>query len=545
MDAVAELEQGRECCEEQRWAQAYELLSAADEGAGLGPADLEALARAAYMVGRDEEFVEGLERAHHDYAELGEPNAAARCAFWAGFSLLARGEASRANGWFGRARRLIEEDGVDCIERGYLLIPELLEQEGRGDTEAALATASRTAEIAERFRDRDLGALAAMSQGQALIELGRREEGLRLLDENLVQAAAGRFSPVVTGIVYCSTIDFCQSVYELQRARDWTEALSLWWEEHPEMVAGTGTCLVHRAEVMEISGAWQQALEEARRARLRFELGTANRSTVGRAHYRQGELHRLRGEFDQAEAAYREAAGCGWEPQPGLALLRLAQGRDEVAAGAIRRVLGETSGPGERLALLPAAAEILVAAGELDEARAICGELNEAAERLQGGVVAALALRACGALALAAGNAGDALVSLRGSFRVWQDLDAPYEAARTRVLIGRACRALGDEDAAALESDAARAAFAELGAETDLAWLDPLVAAGPADSHGLTDREIEVLRLVAAGDSNRQIADALVISEHTVARHLQNIFAKLGVSSRTAAGAFAFEHDLA
>jgi DNA-binding CsgD family transcriptional regulator len=545
MDAVAELEQGRECCEEQQWAQAYELLTAADEAAGLGPEDLEALARAAYMVGSDEEFVEALERAHHAYAEVGEQYAAARCAFWAGFNLLAGGETSRANGWFGRAQRLVDREGVDCIEQGWLLIPQMLEQEDKGDVEAAYATSSKTAEIAERFGDRDLGALAAMSQGQALVLLGRREEGLRLLDENLVQAAAGVFSPVVTGIVYCGTIDFCQSVYELQRARDWTEALSRWWDEHPEMVAGTGICLVHRAEVMEISGAWQQALEEARRAHARFELGTARRPTVGRAHYRQGELHRLRGELDEAEAAYREAAGCGWEPQPGLALLRLAQGRDEAAAGAIRRVLGETSGSDQRLTLLPAAVEILVVAGELDEARAICGELAEAAERLQGGVVEALALRARGAVELAAGDPGDALVSLRGSFRAWQELDAPYEAARTRVLIGRACRALGDEDAAALEADAARSIFAELGAVTDLAWLDPLAATGSGDSHGLTGRELEVLRLVAAGDSNREIATALVISEHTVARHLQNIFAKLSVSSRTAAGAFAFEHDLA
>ena len=238
MDAVAELEQGRECCEEQRWAQAYELLSAADEAAGLGPADLEALARAAYMVGRDEEFVEALERAHNDYAEEGEQNAAARSGFWAGFSLLVRGETSRANGWFGRAQRLIDQEGVDCIERGYLLIPDLLEQEERGDTEAALATASKSAEIAERFGDRDLGALAAMSQGQALIVLGRREEGLRLLDENLVQAAAGRFSPLVTGIVYCSTIAFCQSVYEAAARAGLDRGAEPVVGVNPEMVAG-------------------------------------------------------------------------------------------------------------------------------------------------------------------------------------------------------------------------------------------------------------------------------------------------------------------
>ncbi len=309
------------------------------------------------------------------------------------------------------------------------------------------------------------------------------------------------------------------------------------------MVAYTGVCLVHRAEIMEMAGAWQDALDEARRAQDRFERGTASGRAIGRGHYRQGELHRLRGEFAEAEAAYREAAGCGCEPQPGLALLRLAQGRDEDAAAGIRRALGEAHGE-DRLSLLPACAEIMVALGEMEEARAAADELERSAERLQSTLLDAIAERARGATELADGNPSEALFALRRCFHLWEELGAPYEAARARVLIGTACRALGDEDAAALELDAARTAFAELGAVTDLGRLDRLTPGDARTPRDLTDREVEVLRLVAAGQSNREIAAALTISEHTVARHLQNIFAKLGVSSRTAAGAFAFEHEL-
>ena len=545
IDAVAELEHGRECFAQQSWVRAYELLSAADEASALGPEDLEALASSAYMVGRDAEFVDGMERAHQARLDAGHPRRAAWCAFWAGMSLLVRGEAARANGWFGRGERLVAKVGGDCVERGYLLVPELALQEGRGDAEAAYRTATAVGSIAEQFGDPDLTAMALQSQGHALVMLGRREEGMRLVDEALVMVTTGAVSPIVAGIIYCGTIDFCQSAYDLRRAREWTEALTRWWDQQPELLAYTGTCLVHRAEIMEMAGAWHDALEEARRAHERFQRGTASSRTMGRGHYREGELHRLCGEFDEAERAYREAAECGCEPQPGLALLRLAQGREEDAVGGIRRALAEASLEAERLSLLPGCAEIMVAVGEIDEARVASGELERSAERLQSSLLDAIAARARGATELAGGNPKEALIALRRSFHLWQEMGVPYEAARTRVLIGTACRALRDEDAAVLELDTARAVFAELGAVTDLARLDSAPSAGARSaSHDLTDREVEVLRLVAAGQSNREIAAALTISEHTVARHLQNIFAKLGVSSRTAAGAFAFEHDL-
>jgi DNA-binding NarL/FixJ family response regulator len=545
VDAIVEPERGRAAYARGAWSEAFESLSGADRVAPLDAGDLELLARAAYMLGRDDDYVGGLERAHHAHLEAQDVAPAARCAFWIGHNVLFRGERGRASGWFSRGRRLLEAVEQDCVEHGYLLIPVWLEQMGGGDYEAAHSTAAEAAELAERFGDRDLLWLARDDQGCALIKQGRVADGLRLVDEVLVAATAGELSPIVTGIVYCNTIAFCRDAYELRHAREWTEALTQWCERQPQMVAHNGLCLVHRAEIMQLRGAWEQALEESRRAAERFTRGVLNEIACGKAHYRQGEVHRLRGEFDAAHGAYREASRCGSEPQPGLALLRLAQGEVNTATAAIRRAVGETTQPLKRVGLLPAYVEIMLAAGELERAHGACRELEEIAERQASDVLGAIAAHARGAIALAEADAPNALATLRRALEAWRELPAPYEVARVRLLIGLACRMLGDEDTATLELDAAREAFARLGAASDLAGVDLTERpTADADLHGLTAREAEVLRLVAAGRSNRLIAAELVISEHTVARHLQNIFAKLGVSSRTAASAFAFEHDL-
>jgi ATP/maltotriose-dependent transcriptional regulator MalT len=423
-----------------------------------------------------------------------------------------------------------------------MLIPVVFEHEATGDYEGAFATAAAAAEIGERFGDKDLFALAVDTQGEVLVRGGRIREGLGLLDEAMVAATTGELSPIVTGIVYCGVILACEEVYDLRRAREWTAVLTRWCEQQPDLLAFTGRCLVHRAQLMQLQGAWPDALEEAERANRRFEK-SMNQAAAGKARYLQGEVYRLRGEFTEAEEAYGKASLLGLEPQPGLALLRLAQGNADAAAAAIRRVVGETADGLRRASLLPAYVEILLAVGDVEEARRACGELEEITAQCDSELLHASLAQSRGAVELAAGDARSALVNLRRATRTWQELEAPYEAARARLLVGRACKALGDEEAFALELDAARRTFEELGARSDLVSIDTPIET-VADPHGLTARELEVLRLIATGKSNREIASELVISEHTVARHVQNIFRKLGVPSRTAAGAFAFEHDL-
>jgi DNA-binding CsgD family transcriptional regulator len=541
---IDELERGRESYARRAWMNAYKSLSHADQATPLGAEDLELLATSAYMLGRDDDHVSGLERAYHMYLDAGEALQAVRCAFWVGVNLALRGEISRATGWFGRAQRLVEREERDCVEQGYLLVPVMLQHEATGDWEAAYTTAADAVEIGERFAEADLLALAVHEQGQALVKQGQVEEGLGLLDEAMVAVTAGELSPIITGLIYCSVIEGCQEVYALRCAQEWTAALTQWCEQQPDMVAFTGRCLVHRAEIMQLHGAWRDALEEARRAGERCAQGM-NQSAAAQAYYRQGEVHRLRGKLTVAEEAYRDASRCGCEPQPGLALLRLAQGNGDAAAATIRRVVGETTEPLKRARLLPAYVEIMLAMGDAQEARSACGELEEISARYESGMLRAMAAHARGAVYLAEGDARAALLALRRAWQVWQELEVPYEAARLRVLLGLACRALGDDDTAALELEAARGVFAQLGAVPDLARVDSLTRHTPSvDAHGLTLRELQVLRLIAAGKTNKAIAAELVLSERTVDRHVSNIFTKLGVSSRTAATAYAYKHQL-
>ena len=536
-DRIDELERGREAYAGRAWAEAHDLLSRAHDDEPLEAQDLELLSTSAFMLGRDDQCIEWLERAHQRHLEDGETLRAVRCAAWLVLNLASRGEIGPATGWLGRAQRLLGPEG-ECAERGWLLLPGVFQQEAAGDFAAAVSLAEEALRIGERFGDRDLFALAMAQQGFMLTRDGQVRDGLALLDESMVAVTSEELSPIVTGIVYCGVILACQEVYEVRRAREWTRALATWWALQPEMVAFTGRCHVHRAEIMQLDGAWREALEEARRAVQRF-VETKN-PAAGLACYRQGELLRLQGDLEAAETAYRDASRFGWEPQPGLAQLRLAQGRVDAAAAAIRRAESSATTPIERARLLPAAVEIMLAAGDIGAAHRACLDLEQIAAGFESPMLAAIVAHARGAVHVAEGEPHAALVSLRTAAETWHALDAPYEIARTRVVVGDACRLLGDEEAALLEHEAARSIFERLGAKPDLARFE----APAKDEHGLSRRELEVLRLVAAGRTNREIAATLVISEHTVARHVQNIFAKLGLSSRAAATAFAFEHDL-
>jgi len=544
VETAVQLTRGREAYGDQAWRQAYDAFKAAAVAAPLDPPDLQLLATAAYMLGFEGEYRELLERAYEGHLEAGEPLAAVRCAAWIAVTFGTRGEVSRAGGWLGRGERVVEREPDDSVERGYLLVPRIIEQEIGGDLEGASATAAEAVAIGERFGDSDLLSLGSFAQGSALIGLGRLREGLALLDLAMVAVIAGEVSPVSSGIVYCGVILACDEAHDLRRAREWTAALTHWCEGQPDLVAFTGRCLVHRAQIMRMDGSWDQAIEEARRAAERCLKGE-NPVAAGEACYQRGEVHRLRGEHSAAEEAYREASGHGWEPQPGLALLRLAEGNGRAAEAAIHRVVSEVGNTGKRARLLPAYVEILAAVGDLEAAEEGCAQLDSIVRDEEPGALAAMAAQAHGHVELASGNPEESLPRLRRAGELWRQFKAPYEDARARELIGLACRELGDEDSAKLELAAARETFARLGAVTDLARVDEEAVLDEAvDTAGLTKRELEVLRRLAAGETNREIATSLFLSVRTVDRHVSNLYAKLGVSSRAAATTYAHEHGL-
>jgi DNA-binding CsgD family transcriptional regulator len=537
------LARGRASYERNEWNDAFEALSLADRSSPLAADDLHRLAWAAGLSARDDAMLATQERVYHARLTSGENLAAARAAFWTGFRLLVRGEPAGASGWLSRAQRLVEQHAVDCVEQGYLLLPAAQRHLSAGELGLAQDCATRALHIGERFAEADLMAFARNIHGRVLLSGGQIDRGLVLLDEAMVAATAGELSPLVTGIVYCSAIASCHRVFALDRVREWTAALSTWVAAHPQLGLFNGHCLVHRAEVMEMNGSWPEAVDEARRAVVRC-VRNIERDAAGRAHYQQAEIHRLRGAFALAEAAYLEASRSGFEPQPGLALLRLAQGDIAAAASASHRIVKATRDRIPRLRFLPAHVEIMLAAGDLDAAQAASQELHEVAASLGTDILAAIAAHARGSVELARGHAQAVLEPARFAFGIWQKIGAPYLAARLRVLLARACMALGDAEGADLELRCAREVFAKLGALPDLAALDAASKPGMSSDSGLTARELQVLRLLATGKTNKAMARELVLSEKTVDRHVSNIFGKVGVATRAAATAFAYEHKL-
>jgi DNA-binding NarL/FixJ family response regulator len=536
------LHKARELFAARSWQEALDAYAAADNLAPLDVADLWQLSWSASLSGRDAASFAALERIYQ--AELeNDARAAARAAFWLGFRLVHL-EPSRGQGWLARAERCLERAPEDCVERGYLLLPQVRQHFAAARYAEAMQAATAAATLGERLGERDLAIFARNLQGRILIRQGSLDAGLKLLDEAMLAVTAGELSPVLTGLVYCSAIDSCQSVYALERMREWTESLRGWCDAQPQLGAFAGACLVSRAEIMEVAGEWSSALEEARRAG-QFLLQSVGPRAVGEAVYREAEILRLRGELEAAEARFRDASESGRDPQPGLALLRRAQGRPEVGVQALRRAAAASTQPLARVRLLPALVELLLATNAVDEARSAAAELAEIAATFDTPVLRAISAQARGAVELQSGDAAAAFRSLSEAFSLLQELGAPYLSAQARALLACACQALGDEDTAQLEIAAARAAFAKLGALTDVQAIDTLVAraAGPG-AFGLSARELEVLRLVASGKTNRLIATELCLSEKTVDRHVSNIFDKLNVPSRAAATAFAYEKKL-
>jgi ATP/maltotriose-dependent transcriptional regulator MalT len=544
MDVAAELELAREAHREEAWADACDGFWAVDRTAPLEIEDLERLGEAAFVLGRGDEAARVLQRAYRAHLDAGEIGSAMRTAFWLHEVLVFKGQFAQAGGWIGRAGRLAETN-PECPQQAYLLLPQAERLHGEGRYADSFETAGRAVELGNRCGDRDLVTVATHIQGRARIKEGRVDEGLALLDEAMLGITAGETTVRVAGWIYCSVIATCHELHELRRAREWTTALNLWCDDRPQFTgAYSGICRVHRSELLQLGGAWPDAVREAELACQYMTQGYGE-IVAGMAFHQLAEVHRLRGEFGDADQAYRRASQYGWETQPGLSLLRLAQGKVEAAAAAIRRACAETTDALARARLLPVYVEIMLATEDVAAAREGATELAEIVQVYDTPALAARSAAARGSVHLADGSPETALPALRHAWQLWRDLDAPYEAARVRVLVGLACRALHDEDTAAMELDAARQVFQQLGAVPDLNRVEVLTRKRPvAEPSGLSPREVEVLRLVAAGKTNHTIAAELFLSEKTVARHVSNIFTKLGVGSRTAAAAYAFEHGL-
>jgi DNA-binding NarL/FixJ family response regulator len=542
-DTADLLETAREAYRRRDWASARAAFAEARDAGPLDADDLCALASCAWWLGDLDAALPAQQGAYTLYLEAGDPGAAAIMAMDVGYTLMLRGEDAQSSGWMRRAVRLLEGEPAR-VEHGYLDYIVGFEQAFHAaDLAAALEAAHRVRAVGQRFADPTLTALGVLGEGRVLVKQGRTGEGMALLDEAMVAATSDDIDPTWAGNIYCHLMVACDEIADMRRAGEWTEVTARWCERMPGAGPFMGICRVHRARALQVRGEWSSAEREA--TRVCDELSHFDVEIVAEAHYQLGDLRRQRGDLAEAEVAFRRAHRLGRDPQPGLALLRLAQGETGKAAVSIRAALAAADAdPLARAQLLPAAAEIAVAAGDLELAHASCAELARNATTYGTTGFAARAAHARGMVLLAGGDAAGALQALRQALVAWQELSAPYEAARVRLLLARAYEAVGDRDAAALEQSTGRDELTRLGAAVG----GGVAAPASHDRPGwLTDREAEVLSMVANGMTNRQIADQLVLSVRTVERHLATVYEKLGVhgrSARAAAVSFALREGI-
>lgn len=541
-ERTADIERARDAVKREAWAEAYGELAAADPS-DLTPQELDALAEAAWWLSKTDESIAARQRAYVGSVAAGDAEHAASMAARLSIEHFIRGDPAVGAGWLMKAQRHAEEV-PEGIGHGFLLIVEATVARFSGDLSKARELSGRAAELGLRFREPNLLAMAIHTEGMLLILEGETERGVALLDEAMASVVSGQLTPYFTGIVYCNVIGTCLEIADVRRADEWSEAARAWCESLPPESPFPGMCRVNRAEVARLRGAWSEAEAEAIRASeelMRFDpMGAAQ------AFYETGEIRRRMGNFAGAEECFARAGEIGFDPQPGLALLRFSQGKPAAALSAL--TLAVSTPRESRLQharLLAALVDVALAVPDQDAAASATDHLSELAAGSGASILEAMAATAAGAVQTARGDAPAAVDSLRRAGGIWRHLRLPYEAARARMLLGLALRAAGDEDDAVLEFRSAIGGFDRLGALPDRDAVTALLPGTTALPGGLTSRQVQVLRLVAAGKSNREIATELVISEHTVARHLQNMFAKLGVSSRSGATAFAFEHDLA
>jgi ATP/maltotriose-dependent transcriptional regulator MalT len=425
-----------------------------------------------------------------------------------------------------------------------LLLPAALGALAAGHAAEAQRLFEQVATIGEQFGDADLIALGRLGHGQAMIQQGDVAKGIKLLDETMITVETEEVFPVVNGIVYCAAIETCRKVWDLRRAQEWTSALTRWCDAQPDIVPFRGQCLVRRAEIIQFHGEWSKALEEAKDA-CALLTRPPGEPAAGEAYYRKAELHRLLGDFEEAEDSYREAAKWGRKPQPGLALLRLAQGQDDAAETSIRNSLQETKDTKKRAELLPAVVSIMIAVKKTEEVLEATKELCGIADEFDAPYLYAMSSYCQGAVFLAEGRVQLALEHLQKALTFWNSLNLPYESARTRELKGLVYRGLNDKDNSDVELAAAKWVFEQLKAMPDLERVNRLLnKKRDHETHGLTLRELQVLHGVASGKTNKSVAGELFISERTVDRHVSNIFNKLGVSSRVAATTFALRNKM-